>query len=184
MILDPKLPFIKFDFQDGVTKKYKRSFIKEYIPSIMALLDEDNYQEKLDSIEKKAVSKYIYFLLSKRDYLSSDLLNKAKAAGFSEHNITPFIENCQLKGFVNDDKLKRRKDLLRIKKGYSIKTTSLSNDEEASRLDSESLKNLIKKKKSLLLSADLKDRARGYRFLISRGYDINQIKQYLQDYEV
>lgn len=177
----PHLSVISFTFLDGVKKTYRRSLIKDFALKITQLTFEKNYHEQLDEFEQKAISKYFLFLLSKKDYFSHELIAKAKASGFSDHNILPSIDHFVAKGFINDEKLKKRKELLKIKKGYSVKTTSLSDDQEAQNLDTQGLKKLIQKKKHLLLSDDLKQKAKGYRFFISRGYDINQIKQQLQD---
>jgi SOS response regulatory protein OraA/RecX len=184
MSYESKSPYIIYEFVDGVKKKYRRSLVKDYAIAITELTFDPQYHEKLDVIEKKALSKYIYFLLSKRDYFSFDLVTKAEACGFFVHNIEAFIEHCKLKGFIDDEKLKRKKDLFKIKKGYSCKRTSLRDDQDAKSLEKETLKKLIIKKKSLLLSCDLKEKAKGYRFLISRGYDINQINMLLQESEV
>lgn len=183
MIFENHTLTVSFQFLDDVKKTYKRSLIKEFYMQIMDLTLELEYQEKLDEIEKKALLKYFYFLLARKDYFSHELLKKGLDFGFYEHNCQFIIESLKNKSFINDEKLKRKKELCKIKKGYSIRHTSLQNDENAQKEEANSLKKLLQKKKNLLFSSDLKERAKGYRFFISRGYDINQIKQQLQDLE-
>lgn len=183
MIFDNQTLTASFQFIDGVKKTYKRSLIKEFYSQIMALTTLLEYQEKLDEIEKKALLKYFYFLLARKDYFSHELLKKGRDFGFYEHNCEIILDNLRNKRFIDDEKLKKKKELKKIKKGYSIKHTSLQNDENAKKEEAHSLKKLLQKKKNLILSSDLKERAKGYRFFISRGYDINQIKEQLQELE-
>lgn len=183
MIFDKQTLTVSFQFLDGVKKTYKRSLIKEFYMQIMALTTQLEYQENIDEIEKKALLKYFYFLLARKDYFSSELLKKGLSFGFYEHNCEFILDSLRSKGFIDDEKLKKKKELKKIKKGFSIKQTSLQNDENAQKEEAYSLKKLLQKKKNLLVSSDLKERAKGYRFFISRGYDINQIKQQLLDLE-
>lgn len=175
--------YVSFHFHDGIKKVYKSSLIKNFYLDIQRLTLIDDYQESLNAIEKKAILKYFLFLVSKKDYFSHELMNKALAAGFDQTNILDLVEHFKSKGFINDQNLKKKKDLLKLKKGYSLKRTSLCEDVEAQNIELEVLKKLISKKKHLLLSKDLKEASKGYRFFISRGYDITQIKQQLQDLE-
>lgn len=172
-------PFITFSFLDGTIKRYSRLCIKEHVMQIQALTTEDDYKPKLEAIEYKALVCYFYKLLGRMDYLSQKLFQKGKLAGFYEEVIFKCLDDLKLKGYLNDERLLERKALKKIKKGYSIKMTgsSLTNCPKAKEEEAFALKKLIKKKQTLLLSSDQKLKARGYRFFISRGYDINQIKE-------
>lgn len=181
-----KEAFVQFSFKDGIKKVYKRALVKDHLQDLYQLTLVDNYHDRLNVLEKKALTRYFIFLLSRKDYLSQELLSKAKAAGFDENNAFNYIEELREKGFINDEKLNRKKSLSRVKKGYSIRSISQSHlygDQEAIDEEFKALRKLIIKKKMLLLSQDIKQRAKGYRFFISRGYDITQINQHLKDLE-
>jgi len=160
-----------------IEKRSFRSFIiKPFLHEIKMHQNPESFASFLLEVEKKAARKYFLFLLSKKDYLSSELLKKAELAGLSKTISHELIQEFKNKHWIDDARLKEKLALKKLKKGYSIKASGgLSSCHETETLEKEALHKLIQKKRKLFLSDDFKDKQKGYRFLLSRGFSIEQI---------
>jgi SOS response regulatory protein OraA/RecX len=154
--------------------------IKPFINELLAIPPTENLQESFNSIEKKALRKYLLFLLSKQDYPSKKLVIKAVAQGFKQEVIDELISTFQTKGWIDDKAYLNNRALKKIKQGYALTSVKgVADLQLAQNLEQTALINLINKKKNLLLSNNLKDKQKGYRFFLSRGYSITQVKEQL-----
>ena len=136
-------------------------------------------QTPFQELEKKAVHRLFVKLLAKMDFSSQKLFQKAKAQGFDESTIMDVISQFKNKGLINDSAYEKRQRLKKIKKGFSCQVCKETSD-EALELETEALKKLIQKKKKLLLSSEIKERQRAYRFFIMRGFSMNKINELLK----
>lgn len=129
-------------------------------------------------LEKKAIHRLFLKLLAKMDYSSSKLFQKAKMEGFDESLIMDIIAYFKNKGYINDEAFEKKSRLKKIKKGFAC-TLFQETSPEALEMQTNALKKLMEKKKKLLLSPDIKERQRAYRFFIMRGFSMNTINTLL-----
>jgi regulatory protein len=66
------------------------------------------------------IKSYVFKLLSKRDYFSSELKNILLKKGFSEEEINHIIEYLKRNGYIDDEKLKERFIEKYLEKGKSF----------------------------------------------------------------
>jgi SOS response regulatory protein OraA/RecX len=157
--------------------------IKPYLAEFIKLENSEDFLEAFNAIEKKALRRYFLFLLSKKDQLSKDLKTKAQMAGFNPPLVFELLEEFLAKGWINDKVLYEKKGIQRLKKGYSLRHTQGldHSQEDLQELERKALISLIKKKRHLLESLDRKENQKGYRFFLSRGYSIDQVKDVLSN---
>jgi SOS response regulatory protein OraA/RecX len=171
---------------DKPERVFKKHVLKPFYTDLKQLGLFPDYLERFTQLEKKAIKHYFLFLLSRKDQLSKELLFKGQRVGFNKGLIEEAILDFKDKGYINDLVLKEKKALSKIKKGYAL--SQVKNDlkhryEEAKEQEEETLKKLILKKKPLLISKEIKQRQKGYRFFLYRGYSIDQVNKHLNSVE-
>ena len=167
---------------DDLGHRTFRSFaLKSFLSEISKLVLLSEKKAAFCEIEKKAIKKYFLFLLSRKDYLSSELIKKGKLCGFDEQLCHLITQDFEEKKWINNKATLEKKALKKIKKGYALHQFPEVDQkrEEARLLEKETLQKLLKKKIHLFESKEVKDRQKGYRFFLSRGYSISQINDEL-----
>jgi len=177
-------PYVLILEEGLLWRQFRLWVLKPYLQKISLLLDNPHFVTLFQPYESQALKNYFAYLLSQKDRLSSDLYKKAIQMGFSKPLIGTLIEELKGKKLIDDQKLKQRLALKKIKKGeaaWRYPEISGPLQEEALFLEKEALKKLIKKKRPLLLSPDIKDKQKAYRFFLSRGYGMNQVNALLKE---
>lgn len=179
--------FVTVFFNQEPVRSLKRSCIKQYLFELKKIQLSSTPLEDFINLEKRAIRSYVSALLAKKDYLTEALKKKASLCGFDLTLIEEQLQLFKEKGYLDDQKLKQKLAIKKLKKGYGMSHAllgELERTQETKELELETLNKLIDKKRNLLNSPELKIRQKGYRFLLSRGYSITQIKQQLEKMEL
>lgn len=141
-----------------------------------------------DLARRKAIS-----LLSKRNYLTSDLEDKLKDKGFSEKAAKFAAEYCTQKGFVNDSREVERRFAKAQKKGKSAKAAffqlkgKISNADlerhyrQAREQDEAALRAFIEKNEKKIDRSDPKELRKWMGKLYARGFSQELIYRVFDD---
>jgi regulatory protein len=152
-------------------------------------LNEVELQNIIDACEGSKAYDYALFILSIRDYTSSEMERKLRNMGFSNYTINKVLDKLKAYGIIDDSKYIKKyvSDGQKIKK-YGIKKImyNLANKGiEKSSLESIEMDNefefnnafsLAQKKLKIIGNSD-KQREKIYRYLISKGYEYEIAKK-------
>jgi len=165
--------------QDGIEfRKIKKTHFLIDLFEIKKRLLQPQFLTDFADFEKKAIHRYFIQALARMDLSSKKLFLKAKVLGFDETLVLEVIENFKDKGYINDTNFEKKEKQKKLKKGFSLKFCQYA-EEDGKEIEENALKKLIQKKKKQLLSSDIKEQNKAYRFFIMRGFSMNRIKELL-----
>lgn len=152
--------------------------------------------EEIEEILKKRAFLRCLHLLEKRDYTERQIREKLRKGLYQENIISSAIEKCFSYGYINDESYARRylecyinrkslvcirRDL--IKKG--LETKVLDRVMEEAKVDgilqdsSSMIRELLRKRHYYDKTADEKEKAKQYRYLLSKGFSSSEISKEL-----
>ncbi len=156
-------------------RKLPKSLIKRDLNIIKD--SEKDLSEYFDLLEKKAAEKYVIWLLSKKGYLSSQILEKLKKRGFKTEIAQNVVSKYKKLNFLNDSDLLKQLVLSQMHKGRSrkmafYKLKMLGQQEEDIRLVLNQVYPAEEEKK-VLNRMRIKKPHKNLTFWIRQGFQIN-----------
>ncbi len=111
-------------YWDGeVFRKASKSLFFYEVRKIPIDLSWEDFCSRFSLLEEKIAKRYALYLLSKRNYLSSDLETKLVAKGVSSEIAQKTVLYCTEKGYLNDAQEVERLFAKGMRKGDSAKAT-------------------------------------------------------------
>ncbi len=153
----------------------------------------ESFYSKFLLLEKKIAKRYALFLLSRRNYLSSELEAKLVAKGCSPQIAKEAVAHCCEKEYVNDAAEIERLFAKEMKKGQSARAIyfklkqkkGISDSQlrqhlqQAERMDQHNLQKWLKKNASKMKRNDPKEMRKWMAKLSRRGFSLELIMQEL-----
>lgn len=190
VFINDKIAFVLYK---GDLRRYGIYYNSEFPQEIT----EENYNEIVDSLLPKRAEGRLLHLLEKRDYTEEQLRIKLKEGYYPESAVDYAIEKMKSYNYINDERYARRyaefsiekktfrqveQDL--IKKGIDKKIiTNILDELREENLgvsELELAKQLLIKRHYDAKTADEKERAKQYRYLLSKGFSSSVIVQTLK----
>lgn len=145
-------------------------------------------------IDKKEAIKRLKKLCSKKEKCINDIKNKLIEWGFDNDDIEEIIELLTQENYINEERFANAyvHDKIKFegwgknKVFYELKRKGIDENVIEKAINNfddndyyEKLKNLIEKKKKLLKEETFENRQKILRYLYSKGYDIEDIKKFI-----
>jgi SOS response regulatory protein OraA/RecX len=188
---DPKSLILHWEGQQW-RKVCKSLFFKD-LKKIPADLNWETFIFRFSLLEEKISKKYVLFLLSRRNYLSSELEAKLLAKGFSPAVVKDAVFQCCVKGYINDGEEVGRLFAKEMKKGQSARAVYFKLKQKKAMSDSQlrqhfqlvesedrqTLQKWLKKNAGKIKSNDPKELKKLMAKLSRRGFSLELILQEL-----
>ena len=155
-------------------------------------LSQNTYEEILSEILIPRAKRRAMHLLEKQDRTRQNLIQKLKESGYPPPAIEEAVAYVESYHYIDDDRYARnyvryhqegksRRKIYEalLQKGVSKDVILAALDEEYFASEENMILELLKKKKYDVDTADLKEKAKMYRFLLGRGFRSNDIDRIL-----
>lgn len=148
----------------------------------------EDFYSRFSLLEEKIAKRYVLFLLSRRNYLSSELEAKLAAKGVSPRIAKDAVLHCCEKGYVNDAEEIERLFAKELKKGQSargaffkLKQKGISDSQlrqhlqQAKLTDRQNLQKWLKKNAGKMKGNDPNEMKKWMAKLCRRGYSLELV---------
>ena len=155
-------------------------------------LSQNTYEEILSEILIPRAKRRAMHLLEKQDRTRQNLIQKLKESGYPPPAIEEAVAYVESYHYIDDDRYARnyvryhqegksRRKIYEtlLQKGVSKDVILAALDEEYFASEENMILELLQKKKYDVDTADLKEKAKMYRFLLGRGFRSNDIDRIL-----
>jgi SOS response regulatory protein OraA/RecX len=188
---DPKTLILCWDGQ--IWRKLCKSLFFNDLNIVRKDLNWEDFYAQFSLLEKKIAKRYLLFLLSKRNYLTSQLEAKLLSKGFSPLITREAVLLCCEKGYVNDAEEMGRLFVKEMKKGQSARATYFKLKQkkaihdsqlrqhlhQAELADKQNLQEWLKKHAGKIKRDDPKEMRKWIAKLNRRGFSLELILQAL-----
>ena len=182
-------------YWDGeVFRKVSKSLFLYEVKKIPHELSWGEFCSRFALLEEKIAKRYVLYLLSKRNYLSSDLETKLVAKGVFLETAQKTVLYCTEKGYLNDEQEVERLFAKEMRKGRSAKATfyklkqKTSEDshlrkylEQAHSSDRQNLQTWLRKNARKINRDDPNEMRKLAAKLCRRGFSLELVLQELKD---
>ena len=191
-VIDSKLFMVIF-FNGKERKKIDKFLYKSYLNLIKGCKSEENFEILIKKIEPQVARRYVYNLLAKQAYLSTEIEAKLYFKQVSHEIISQIVSECSRLGYLNDHEVitrfikkktrqgwgRARIESALIQKGVVNIRSNLFTQMLSSNQQKEALITWIEKKYPDYQKADSQMKGKIFRALRRRGFSESLIREFL-----